>query len=219
MKIIIESFILSAFLFLYCYFGKRKSPVNLVYLYEKEVQNKVVELGLINAEKIKKNALFFKVGILGVFFPYLLICVYGINGARGFLEGFLQMIGILAIEGLFDRIVVDIFWVGCTKAWIIPGTEAFMPYIPVKVHIKTWLVTLVMYPAAYVFEGIRKKAYSKTASWTWQGKPLIYLNFEGIEANMVKNFFKNKEMGFRNEYLKALELNKSEENVIKVEIF
>ena len=34
---------------------------------------------------------------------------------------------------------------------------------------------------------------------------------------MVKKFFKNKEMGFRNEYLKALELNKSEENVIKVE--
>ena len=72
-------------------------------------------------------------------------------------------------------------------------------------------------PAAYVFEGIRKKAYSKTASWTWQGKPLIYLNFEGIKANMVKKFFKNKEMGFRNEYLKALELNKSEENVMKVE--
>lgn len=147
MRIIIEGFILSAFLFLYCYFGKRKSPVNLVYLYEKEVQDKVVELGLITAEKIKKNAMFFKVGILGVFFPYLLICVYGINGTRGFWEGFLQMIGILAIEGLFDRIVVDIFWVGCTKAWIIPGTEAFMPYIPVKVHIRKWFVTLVMYPA------------------------------------------------------------------------
>ncbi len=34
---------------------------------------------------------------------------------------------------------------------------------------------------------------------------------------MLKNFLKNKEMGFRSEYLKALELHKSETNVIKVE--
>ena len=72
-------------------------------------------------------------------------------------------------------------------------------------------------PAAYVFEGIRSKTYSKTSSWSWKGKPLTYLNFEGIEANMLKNFLKNKEMGFRSEYLKALELHKSETNVIKVE--
>lgn len=72
-------------------------------------------------------------------------------------------------------------------------------------------------PSAYVFEGIRKKNYSKTASWTWQGKPLNYLNFEGIESNMLKNFIRNKEMGFREEYLKALELHKSEDNVIRVE--
>lgn len=72
-------------------------------------------------------------------------------------------------------------------------------------------------PAAYVFEGIRKKAYSGNASWTWQGKPLTYLSFDGINANMIKNILKNKEMGFREEYIEALEKHKSEENVIKVE--
>ena len=34
------------------------------------------------------------------------------------------------IEGLFDRFFIDWFWVGKTKAWLIPGTEDLMPYIP-----------------------------------------------------------------------------------------
>ena len=46
------------------------------------------------------------------------------------------------IEGIIDG-----FWVGCTKARVIPGTEDLMPYIPVKVHIKKWLVTLIVYSA------------------------------------------------------------------------
>ena len=49
--------------------------------------------------------------------------------------------------GVFDRICIDGIWVGHTKAWIIPGTEDLMPYIPVKAHIKKWLVTLIFYSA------------------------------------------------------------------------
>ena len=49
--------------------------------------------------------------------------------------------------GVFDRICIDGIWVGYTKAWIIPGTEDLMPYIPVKGHVKKWLVTLIFYPA------------------------------------------------------------------------
>lgn len=63
------------------------------------------------------------------YFVYSLVCVYGINGARGFL----QFVGILWIMGAFDRLVADWYWVDCTKAWIIPGTEDLMPYIPPKV--------------------------------------------------------------------------------------
>ena len=48
--------------------------------------------------------------------------------------------------GIFDRIVIDIIWVGHTKAWIIPGTEDLMPYIPWKCHLKKWGMTLIAYP-------------------------------------------------------------------------
>lgn len=65
------------------------------------------------------------------------------------------MLAILAIEGLFDRIVIDGLWVGCTKAWIIPGTEDLMPYIPAKVHLRKWIGMLVLYPAvAAILAGI-----------------------------------------------------------------
>ena len=50
------------------------------------------------------------------------------------------------IMGLFDRLFIDWFWVEHTKAWIIPGTEDLMPYIPVKTKIGKWLGTVIGFP-------------------------------------------------------------------------
>jgi hypothetical protein len=54
---------------------------------------------------------------------------------------------ILLIQGLFDRLFIDWYWVEKTKAWIIPGTEDLMPYIYGKTLIGKWVITLVGYPA------------------------------------------------------------------------
>ena len=61
-------------------------------------------------------------------------------------EGFIQMTIILVIMGLFDRFFIDWYWVGHTKAWLIPGTEDLRPYIPAKVLVRKWIGTLVAYP-------------------------------------------------------------------------
>ena len=74
---------------------------------------------------------------------------YGINGAQGFAEGFAQMAAISYIFGLFDRIFIDWWWVGHTRAWIIPGTEDLMPYIAGRTLVGKWLGTLVGFPALY----------------------------------------------------------------------
>ena len=55
-------------------------------------------------------------------------------------------LGILMIEGLFDRFFIDWYWVGKTKAWLIPGTEDLMPYIPKKTLVKKWVGTVIGYP-------------------------------------------------------------------------
>ena len=146
-NVIIEGIILSVCLYLICAWGIRKGAVNMVYLYEKEVQDRVIGLGMTTGEKIQAAGKRFKVFGLLFYFGYTTICVYAINGARGFLQGFLQLVGILLIMGVFDRIGIDLIWVGHTKAWIIPGTEDLMPYISVKVHVKKWIFTLFLYPA------------------------------------------------------------------------
>lgn len=147
MKVIIEGLILSVFLYLSCALGIRKGAVNMVYLYSKEVQDRVIDLGLTTREKINITGKRFRLGGLCFFFVYIMVCVFIINGARGFVSTFTQFVSIILIMGVFDRIVVDLIWVGHTKAWIIPGTEDLMPYIPIKVHIKKWIMTVIAYPA------------------------------------------------------------------------
>ena len=73
------------------------------------------------------------------YIAYVLVCVYALNGARGFLAGFWQMLVILSVMNLMDRFLVDDFWVGHTKAWTIPGTEDLKPYITARDKAKKWL--------------------------------------------------------------------------------
>ncbi len=148
MNIIVEGLILAALLYLFCCIGIRNGAVALVHLYERDVQERAVELGLITNDKIRRNAMCFKLAGVAIYLIYPIVCVYWINGARGFWEGFWQITVILLIMGVFDRIVIDVIWVGHTKAWVIPGTEDFMPYIPVQVHVRKWIMTLTIYPAA-----------------------------------------------------------------------
>lgn len=61
------------------------------------------------------------------------------NGARGFLAGFWQLPVILFVMNLIDRFLVDGYWVGHTRAWIIPGTEDLRPYITAKDKCRKWL--------------------------------------------------------------------------------
>ena len=70
----------------------------------------------------------------------MLVCVYAINGARGFLEGFWQMLVILSIMNLIDRLLIDGYWVGHTSAWDIPGTEDLKPYITAADKKKKWIM-------------------------------------------------------------------------------
>ena len=90
-------------------------------------------------EKIQPNALIFKAVCVPGYVAYVLVCVYALNGARGFLAGFWQLLVILSVMNLMDRFLVDDFWVGHTKAWTIPGTEDLKPYITAKDKAKKWL--------------------------------------------------------------------------------
>ena len=146
MLILIEGIVMCFLLLITCVIGIANGPVGLVVLYEKDVQDRVVELGYTTKKKIKKS---FIITSIALFAPVIFLVpamVYGVNGAEGFWSGFRQMTIILWIMGLFDRIFIDWYWVGHTKAWQIPNTEDLKPYIPRKVLFGKWFGTVVGFP-------------------------------------------------------------------------
>lgn len=146
MIILMEGIVMCFLLLIVCVIGIANGPEGLVVLYEKDVQDRVVELGYTTKEKIRKSLIITS---FALFVPIIILVpfmVYYINGAIGFWDGFWQMTIILWIAGLFDRLFIDWYWVGRTKAWVIPKTEDLQPYIPPKVLLRKWLGTIFVYP-------------------------------------------------------------------------
>lgn len=153
--ILLEGLVVAFWLLLICVVGIANGSVGLVVFYEQDVQDKVVELGLTTKEKIQKTAKITGALLLVPMLTVVPAMVYGLNGARGFWEGFWQMTAILYIMNLFDRIFIDWFWVGRTKAWVISGTEDLQPYIPRKTAIRKWVGTMIGFPVlAAIIAGI-----------------------------------------------------------------
>ena len=142
-KLILEGLGLGFLLYLICAMGVRNGAIGMVHLYDRKVQERVVELGLTTAEQIRKRSIWFRSLCLPGYLIYVLICVYMINGTRGFFVGFWQMFAILSIVNLIDRLLIDEYWVGHTKAWEIPGTEDMKPYINKKDKLGKWLMGTV----------------------------------------------------------------------------
>ena len=155
LKLILEGLGLGFLLYLICAIGIRNGAVGMVHLYDQKVQERVVQLGLSTADEIRKRSVLFRSLCLPGYLIYVLICVYVINGARGFFEGFWQGFVILFIMNLIDRFLIDEYWVGHTKAWIIPGTEDLRPYITAEDKKKKWIMgTAGMALLAVILSGV-----------------------------------------------------------------
>jgi hypothetical protein len=146
MILIAEGIVMCFVLLIVCVVGISNGPVDMVLLYEDDVQRRAVELGLTTPQTIRKNFILCSLALFVPMFVLPPLMVYGINGATGFWDGFWQMTVILWIQGLFDRFFIDWYWVGHTKAWEIPGTEDLKPYIPTKVLIRKWIGTILLNP-------------------------------------------------------------------------
>ena len=134
LKLILEGIGLGAILSLVCAIGIRNGAVGMVHLYNQDVQERCISLGLTTREKINRNRSLFKVLCLPIYIAYVLVCVYAVNGARGFW----QLLVILFIMNLIDRFLIDEWWVGHTKAWTISGTEDLKPYITAADKRRKW---------------------------------------------------------------------------------
>ena len=155
LQTILEGLGLGALLVAVCAIGIRKGAVGMVHLYDADVQERCIALGLTTKEKIRQNAIRFKAICVPIYLAYVLICVYAINGAQTFRDGFWQCFVILSVLNLIDRLGIDGYWVGHTKAWVIPGTEDLMPYISKADKQKKWLFgTVGMAVISLILAGI-----------------------------------------------------------------
>ena len=154
-KVLLEGVGLAVLLVLVCAVGIRNGAVGMAHLYHPDVQDRCVQLGLTTHEKIQHNSKRFKLICLPIYIAYVLVCVYAVNGTRGFWGGFWQLFVILSVMNLADRIGIDGWWVGHTKAWTIPGTEDLKPYINAADKRKKWTFgTIGMLVIAAVLAGI-----------------------------------------------------------------
>ena len=100
LQVVLEGLGLGVLLVLVCAIGIRKGAVGMVHLYSSEVQERCVDLGLVTYEKIRRNALLFKAFCVPGYIAYVMVCVYALNGAKGFYQGFWQLLVILSVEQL-----------------------------------------------------------------------------------------------------------------------
>ena len=142
-RILLEGLILGGLLVLFCAVGIRNGAVELVFLYHQDVQDRSIQDGLITRERLNRNRTVFKLGGITAYFAFVLVCVYAVNGARGFWPGFWQAFAILSIVNLIDRLLIDEYWVGHTDAWTIPGTEDLKPYIDGRDKVGKWFIGTV----------------------------------------------------------------------------
>ena len=143
MLILLEGIVLCFILLIFCVIGIANGPERFTVFYEKEVQDRAIELGYTTKAQIKKQTI---ISVIVLYLPCFLLVpfmVCGINGARRFDQIFLQSLAILYIMGLFDRFFIDWYWVEHTNAWNIPNTEDLKPYIPKKMKIVKWTGTIV----------------------------------------------------------------------------
>ncbi len=143
MLIIIEGIALCFILLIFCVIGISNGPEKFTVFYEKDVQDRAIELGYTTKEQIKKQTIISVIVLYLPCFTLVPLMVCYINGAKELGEIFIQSLSILYIMGLFDRFFIDWYWVEHTKAWNIPNTEDLKPYIPKKMKIVKWIGTIV----------------------------------------------------------------------------
>lgn len=133
----------------------RNRALNALFFYPKPVQERVYQLGMISRETVARRQKYFGIAFFLVLLVALLLIIGLWNGIRVFYPAYFQALLFLEVMNWFDGIVIDRFWVGHSKLWIIPGTED-ITFVPTwsQVLKKRSILTLIMFVGAAVVAGL-----------------------------------------------------------------
>ena len=103
-------------------FAVHGGAIDGLYFYPKPVQDRVIGIGLTDKETMNRKRKRFMILFYVVMLVALLLIIGLWNGVRDFKTAYLQALLFLEVMNWYDGIVIDRFWVGHSRFWILPGT-------------------------------------------------------------------------------------------------
>lgn len=135
--------------------GVGSDPLNGLFFYPKPVQEKVYELGLTDRETVSRKRKCFMTAFFTVMAAALILIIRVWNGITVFRPAYFQALLFLEVMNWYDGIVIDRLWVGHSRFWVIPGTEA-IPFVQTwpQVLKKRGILSLIWIAGAAIPAGI-----------------------------------------------------------------
>lgn len=136
-------------------FAVRGGAVNGLFFYPKPVQERALEIGLMNRETLSGKRKRFMALFYVVMLAALLLIIGQWNRAGDFGTAYWQALLFLEVMNWYDGIVIDKLWVGHSKFWILPGTED-LPFVQTwkQVLKKRGALTLIWIAGAAIVGGL-----------------------------------------------------------------
>ena len=123
-KLLVETLVIWALFFLYVWLSTVPlGPVGGAFYYEQDIQDRLVELGLITHERIARRRWVALASGLVAMLAVLFVCVCVVNGERSYLDIVWQTYALFVLMEAFDCVAIDTLWVALSGWWDIPGTE------------------------------------------------------------------------------------------------
>lgn len=129
--------------------------INGLYFYPKPVQDRAIEMGLIDRETMNKKRKGFMTAFYVVMLVTLVLMIGLWNGVSDFKRAYWQAVLFLEVMNWYDGIVIDKIWVGYSSFWILPGLED-MPFVQTWKQMlkKRGFLTLIWLAGAALVGGI-----------------------------------------------------------------
>ena len=128
MKLLIELIIYCIIFTVLVRFFAGDSPLDCLYFYPQEVQEKVYELKLADREAISGKRKTFLIVFVSVMAVLLVIIIRYVNGVHDFWTAYLQSLLFLEVMNWYDGIVIDKIWVANDSFWLIEEVKD-IPYV------------------------------------------------------------------------------------------
>ncbi len=129
--------------------------VNGLYFYPKAVQDRAIELGLIDRNTMNRKRKHFMISFYIVMLAALVLIIGVWNRLSGFGEAYWQALLFLEVMNVYDGFVIDKLWVGHSRFWVLPGLEE-MPFVQTwgQVLKKRSVLALIWVAGAAIVGGI-----------------------------------------------------------------